>query len=82
MFNVGNLTNYEEQGLISDKRKTAKLITSNTNENAKKLHKKSNSMKNDLLQKYYGKHNSMDVGGPSNHGGVLVETVINKNQSG
>lgn len=48
VFNLGNSMNYEESNLVSDKRKTAKLITTNNNENAKKLHKKSNSMKNDL----------------------------------
>ena len=54
-FNVGG-DSFNDGG-VTDKRKTAKLITTNSNDNAaKKLHKKSNSMKNDLLQKYYGKH--------------------------
>jgi hypothetical protein len=68
-FSIG--TDSYNQDQKSDNRKTAKLITTNSNDAAaKKLHKKSNSMKNDLLQKYYGKHtasNSVDYSNNPNN---------------
>lgn len=76
--NTTNITN-EESTMQSEKRKTAKLITTNTSDASKKLHKKSNSMKNDLLQKYYGKYGDTNL---SQNNQTMNDGVMNKNQSG
>ena len=81
VFSVNNHSNNYDENYGPDKRKAAKLITGNSNDPIKKMHKKSNSMKNDLLQKYYGKHNhnnsnSVDMN-PNNQ-----TEIINKNNSG